>query len=320
MFAITQLSHEEIENDAVKRILAASVYRPLDDGRLDRALSKYRNGDATLLGAWLFGRVVAVLGYRATGSAVEIVHIATAPEYRGRNLARQLVGHLRRMFPAVAIIAETDDEAVGFYRRCLFSVTETAGVDGVARYRCTLPPLVTRQPGPLHDDGARPDTRTGSGDVIYDVLDSTGLETISELWSRLNDHHREVTIGWKAHFARFTFEERAKRLTKAGKCLRVDLARDGATGTAVGYCICSVDDSQHGELESIYIDPDYRCGGVGERLARNGITWMESCGATDIEIVVAVGNEPALLFYERLGFSPRTYHLRRHPRPQEEVT
>ena len=318
MFAITQLSHEEIKNDAVKRILAASVYRPLDDGRLDRALSKYCNGDATLLGAWLFGRVAAVLGYRETGSAVEIVHIATAPEYRGRNLARQLVGHLRRMFPAVAIIAETDDEAVGFYRRCLFSVTGAAAVDGVARYRCTLPPLETRQPGPEHDDGAWSDTRTG--DVVYDVLDSTGLEQISELWSRLNDHHREVTIGWKDHFARFTFEERARRLTRAGKRLRVDLARDGETGTAVGYCICSVDDSVHGELESIYIDPGYRGTGVGDRLARNGIAWMEACGATDIEIVVAVGNEAALSFYERLGFSPRTYHLRRHPETMQGDT
>jgi diamine N-acetyltransferase len=310
MFAITQLSHEEIENDAVKQILATSVYHPLDDGRLDRALSKYRNGDATLLGAWLFGRVAAVLGYRASGSAVEIVHIATAPEYRGRNLARQLVGHLRRMFPAVAIIAETDDEAVGFYRCCLFSVTGATAVDGVARYRCTLPPLASM----------RNEVRARSADVVYDVLDSIDLEQISHLWSRLNDHHREVTIGWKDHFARFTFEERAKRLTRAGKRLRVDLARDGETGTAVGYCICSVDDSVHGELESIYIDPGYRGAGVGDRLARNGIAWMEACGATDIEIVVAVGNEAALSFYERLGFSPRTYHLRRHPETMQGDT
>jgi ribosomal protein S18 acetylase RimI-like enzyme len=127
-----------------------------------------------------------------------------------------------------------------------------------------------------------------------------------------------MTIGWKEFFDSFSFDVRSRSLTRPGLSIRIDVARDSATSELIGYCICSVDDQMRGELESIYVEREYRSGGVGERLARCGLEWIDAQGADQVTIVVAVGNEDALPFYERLGFTPRTYRLKRHPREQEE--
>ena len=302
MFAISRLSTEEIDTNAVRLIVAPSVYLPNEADRLERAMSPYVRGEAPMLGARLYGRVAAILGYMVEDGQIEIRHIATLPDYRGRNLGRQLVMYLRSSHSREEIVAVTDGDAVGFYRRCGFEVVEQEPVGSVVRYRCTLsgaPAAIRKATDP-------------AADLRYEVLDETGLDRVAELWARLNTHHRSTTLGWSDHFARFTFGERIARLTAPGKQIRLDLATDRHSGTPVGYCISSLAGG-HGELESIFVEPAYRHGSVGERLARAGIAWMDANGASDIEIVVAVGNEAALRFYERLGFSPRTYHLRRRP-------
>lgn len=68
-------------------------------------------------------------------------YIAVGVEAQGRALGRSMVDHLRARTGGGALVAETDDDAIGFYRALGFSVT-TAPSDprwpGRARYRCTL--------------------------------------------------------------------------------------------------------------------------------------------------------------------------------------
>ncbi|MFC3965614.1 GNAT family N-acetyltransferase [Nocardia jiangsuensis] len=91
--------------------------------RLEHALVPYRSGAAELVVVRVHGLPAALAGYRRRSGHLELLHLATAPEHRRRGLAAALLDGVRRRFPALPIQAETDADAVGFYRRLGFTVT-----------------------------------------------------------------------------------------------------------------------------------------------------------------------------------------------------
>ncbi|UGT62709.1 GNAT family N-acetyltransferase [Nocardia asteroides] len=93
------------------------------EARLERALVPYRCGTAELVVTRAHGLPAALAGYRIHPGHLELLHVATAPEHRHRGLAAALLDGLRRRFPELPIRAETDADAVGFYRRLGFTVT-----------------------------------------------------------------------------------------------------------------------------------------------------------------------------------------------------
>lgn len=68
-----------------------------------------------------------------------ITHIATSSECRGQGIGRKLIEFARDNFGFEQIEAETDDDAVEFYKACGFAI-EPLGENeyGVQRYRCVL--------------------------------------------------------------------------------------------------------------------------------------------------------------------------------------
>ena len=60
------------------------------------------------------------------------------PESRQHGIGRKLIDFIFNRFPVDTIIAETDDEAVGFYKRYGFAVTPTKEVSDIRRYFCKL--------------------------------------------------------------------------------------------------------------------------------------------------------------------------------------
>lgn len=85
--------------------------------------------------------LVAFVAYDVTPSAVTIEYIAVSEREQGHGLATGLIGAIRAREPGRVLVAETDDDAVGFYRRLGFLV-EPAAPDarwpGRARYRCVV--------------------------------------------------------------------------------------------------------------------------------------------------------------------------------------
>ena len=86
---------------------------------------------------------------------------------------------------------------------------------------------------------------------------------------------------------------------------------DGDTGNYVGYCLSSIENNL-GEVESIYIENQYRKFGLGGKLIEKSLDWFKFNGITNIGINVVYGNDEALLFYERYGFHVGTYILKRN--------
>ena len=73
------------------------------------------------------------------GGLFEIMSIATIPAYRTRGVASRLIAFASDALNCATLRAETDDDAVGFYRKCGFQI-ESLGekYPGIVRYLCTL--------------------------------------------------------------------------------------------------------------------------------------------------------------------------------------
>jgi ribosomal protein S18 acetylase RimI-like enzyme len=77
----------------------------------------------------------------------------------------------------------------------------------------------------------------------------------------------------------------------------------------VGYCVCSITREKVGEIESIFVEAEYRSRGIGTGLMKQALEWMDRSGAEKKRVFVADGNEQAYGFYRRFGFSPRMMML-----------
>ncbi len=143
--------------------------------------------------------------------------------------------------------------------------------------------------------------------IEYTVTDQRDLDLIGSLWEKLNEHHRVRSPYWAGYYAHMTFELRKKELLeKSGKgAIRIDIAKDGNTGVLIGYCVSIVSEMKQGEIESIFIEKDYRLHGIGDNFMKKTLAWMDSLSVTNRVIAVAAGNEEANAFYSRHGFYPR---------------
>ncbi len=57
--------------------------------------------------------------------------------------------------------------------------------------------------------------------------------------------------------------------------MQVIICFDEATRQRVGYCISSLDHDLAGEIESIFVLPEYRGLGIGKELMRRTLQWLD---------------------------------------------
>jgi predicted N-acetyltransferase YhbS len=87
------------------------------------------------------GRIVGLASYEAGTTGTVLRHLAVEHGHRGVGLGRRLVMSVRDAVPGAQVTAETDDDAVAFYRRTGFAVTalpRDPRWPHVQRYRCVL--------------------------------------------------------------------------------------------------------------------------------------------------------------------------------------
>ncbi len=133
------------------------------------------------------------------------------------------------------------------------------------------------------------------------------IEIIAPLWDKLRKHHKARSQHFKKQFDEITWEKRRKDLLE--KCnngsILVHLAKDKETGALIGFCVSTVNKEKIGEVESIYIEKEYRKMGIGANFMKRTLKWMDSHSAARKVIAVAAGNEEAFGFYSKYGFYPR---------------
>jgi len=141
------------------------------------------------------------------------------------------------------------------------------------------------------------------------------LDLIAPLWEKLNEHHIAISTYFSNAFSKFSFQRRKTGLLRKtqDKDIRIDIAKDNDTDQIIGYCLNTIIQNDFGkkvgEIESIYIEPDYRNTGIGAELVKKALDWMDNEGVHNKILGVAVGNERVFSFYQRLGFFPKSTKL-----------
>jgi ribosomal protein S18 acetylase RimI-like enzyme len=147
--------------------------------------------------------------------------------------------------------------------------------------------------------------------IEYTVVGAEKLDIIRPLWEKLIEHHRKRATHFKRLLESIDFEKRKIELLERSKIghLRIDLAYDAEAGKLVGYCVSTINDKKHGEIESICVDPRLRRSGIASSLMEKALQWMDDMSTERKVLVVAAGNEEVYAFYERYGFHPRSIIL-----------
>ena len=155
----------------------------------------------------------------------------------------------------------------------------------------------------------------GGKGIEYLEKNRDDLDIIRPLWEKLNAHHITVSKYFKDSRTATTFDMRKKQLMEKSYqgTLRIDLARDAITKEYIGYCVTSVDQEKQGEIESIYVEKDYRLSGIGDSLITRALRWLETVTVKKTILSVAEGNEGVFAFYRRHDFYPRVTVLMHKP-------
>ncbi|MCA9946469.1 MAG: GNAT family N-acetyltransferase [Anaerolineales bacterium] len=119
---------------------------------------------------------------------------------------------------------------------------------------------------------------------------------------------KTVNVGWARENGRSYFSE---FVTKNGRCCWLAEVEGQAVGYLAGY-ISEASDYRlvkTAELESMYVNADYRGQGVGTALATHFIQWTQTQGAKAITVTAYAANQTAINFYQTLGFQPKQLTL-----------
>jgi diamine N-acetyltransferase len=138
------------------------------------------------------------------------------------------------------------------------------------------------------------------------------LDLIRPLWEKLNAMHWELSSYFSERHKMMSWEKRKSRLLEKSAEIMVDYAVN-LQNEIIGYCISTVDkeDPKTGEIDSLYIEEAWRRSGIGKAFMSRAMEWLESKGTETQKIMVAVGNERVLDFYEQYGFYPLHLVLQR---------
>ncbi len=143
--------------------------------------------------------------------------------------------------------------------------------------------------------------------IIYLEVNRQEIDIIKPLWEKLRDHHRKLSPNFSERYIELTFENRRDDLLKKSinGSLKIDIVKDRDTKWLIGYCVSSISEELEGEVDSIYVEKNYRSLGIGKELVERALKWMDANKVKTKKIGIAVGNEDLLSFYGRYNFLPK---------------
>ena len=127
---------DKLKTADVQHIFAACVYDNSPEG-ITCTLNAYGDNNLWEMHGWVEnGNLMGICGFEVHSKYVEIKHIAVHENNRGHGIGSAMVNALAAKFN-MAVHAETDDDAVDFYRKCGFETTAFQKYN-VRRWKCEL--------------------------------------------------------------------------------------------------------------------------------------------------------------------------------------
>jgi len=109
--------------------------------KVDREYPLYiENPERVLYGYTIEQDLVGCIGIvKGEANRCEIKHIAVSPAYRGKGVGREMIRYVEDHHAFSSIYAETDQDAVIFYKNLGFHITSLGEkYPGVERFGCLL--------------------------------------------------------------------------------------------------------------------------------------------------------------------------------------
>lgn len=131
-----------LADPVVRGLLALAIGSP-NGAKVDEVCKRYLQEPERVLLGYEVGRVLpGCVGIEVVAEAdVRIQHISVTPARQRRGIGRGMLMEVRSLYPSAQLVAETDGDAVGFYRRCGFEVESLGELyKGVERFLCTWNP------------------------------------------------------------------------------------------------------------------------------------------------------------------------------------
>lgn len=141
--------------------------------------------------------------------------------------------------------------------------------------------------------------------ITYKRLSIRHLSEIKPLWEELNKIHLADSVYFKEHYQSFSFETRSSKWMKLQEDDIFILVAQTDDSTPIGYCVSTIDIDKNAEIDSLFVDINFRQQGIGRELIEKSKEWFQKSNCTSIRLSVSYGHESVLPFYMKSGFFPR---------------
>jgi diamine N-acetyltransferase len=141
--------------------------------------------------------------------------------------------------------------------------------------------------------------------ITYKQLSLHNLSEIKPLWEELNKIHLADSVHFKEHYQSFSFESRSSKWMKLQEKDIFILVAQTNDSTSIGYCVSTIDVDKNAEIDSLFVDTNFRQLGIGRKLIEKSKEWFQKNSCQSIRLSVSYGHESVLPFYIKSGFFPR---------------
>ena len=138
MFINLKTSHQ-YDGEDMYDLFEDVIWKP-SNSRIDIILADSRNDDSVeMIGLTSGDALVGFAIYKFSGNMATIQYIGIRRDKRTSGLGKCLIERIQIASEAKVIVAETDDDAIGFYSKVGFDIRSLGNSDsGRIRYQCTL--------------------------------------------------------------------------------------------------------------------------------------------------------------------------------------
>lgn len=127
---------EIITGPDILKLLAPSVYNPTEERLLNRA-KKYQEDKETNVYVYKEdNEYKGIVVFEIVNNSATILDIAVKSKHQGQGIGSKLIDFIFNSFNVDNVIAETDDDAIGFYKKYGFAVAKTETKFNTKRYIC----------------------------------------------------------------------------------------------------------------------------------------------------------------------------------------
>ena len=129
---------QNVFDTGILPLLAPSVFNPTPEKLRSRAEKYLNNPNTHIYACRDGGKYIGIVVLEVVGTNATVLDIAVDESCRKQGIGSALLSFVLENFNISELTAETDDDAVGFYQKLGFTVTEIQTVYDTRRYVCTI--------------------------------------------------------------------------------------------------------------------------------------------------------------------------------------